>query len=103
MLLRRGVDNTRGSASDAQAEERSHLSGVFGGSSPRGCRQYAVSRGQVGRGRFQRRSGDRSRAVRSQDLPLESFVTAPSLGIMSAIGHPTTFSTALISRLVAMV
>src|SRR6266851_660457 len=35
-----------------QAEERSHLSGVFGRWSPRGCRQYAVSRGQVGCGRF---------------------------------------------------
>ena len=31
-------------------------------------RQYAISRGQVGRGRFQRRTGDGSRAVRGQDL-----------------------------------
>src|SRR5882762_9565125 len=30
--------------------------------------QYAVSRGQVGGGRFQRLAGDRSRAVRGQDL-----------------------------------
>ena len=53
---------------DAQAEERSHLSGVFGRWSPRGSRQYAVSRGQVGCGRFQRLSGDGSRAVRGQGL-----------------------------------
>src|SRR6266404_6240655 len=52
----------------AQAEERSHLSGVFGRWSPRGSGQYAVSRGQVGCGRFQRCTGDGSCAVRGQDL-----------------------------------
>ncbi len=42
----------------------SHLSGIFGRWSPVDCRQYSVSRGQVGRWRIQRRSGDGSRAVR---------------------------------------
>ncbi len=68
LLLRSGVHHARRRARDAQAEERSHLSGVFSRWPPRGCRQYAVSRGQVGRGRFQRFSGNGSRAVRGQDL-----------------------------------
>ena len=49
-------------------EKRSHLSGVFGRWPPRGSRQYAVSRGQVGGGRFQRLAGDGSRALRGQGL-----------------------------------
>ena len=64
----RGVHNARRRASNAQAEKRSHLSDVFDRWSPGVCRQYAVSRGQVGCGWFQRRSGDGTRAVRGQDL-----------------------------------
>ena len=68
MLLRRGVHNTRRRASNAQAEERSHLSGVFGRWPLRDCRQYAVSCGQVGCRRFQRRPGDGGRAVWGEGL-----------------------------------
>ena len=39
VLLRRGVHNTRRRAGDAEAEERSHISGVFGRRPPRGSRQ----------------------------------------------------------------
>jgi hypothetical protein len=62
------LHNTRRRASDAQTQERSHLSGVFGRWSPRGCWQHSVLCDQVGRGRFQRFSGNGSRAVRGQGL-----------------------------------
>src|SRR6266404_3303910 len=80
MLLRRGVHNARRRASNAQAEKRSHLSGVFDRWSPGVCRQYAVSRGQVGCGWFQRRSGDGSRAVRGQDLHIGAGRYSNQLG-----------------------
>ena len=45
---------------DAQAEKRSHLSGVFGRWPPSGSGQCAVSRSQVGGGWLQRLAGDGS-------------------------------------------
>jgi NAD(P)-dependent dehydrogenase (short-subunit alcohol dehydrogenase family) len=51
-----------------EQKERSHLSGVVGWWPHRVRRQYAVSRGQVGRWRFQRLTGNGGRAVRGQGL-----------------------------------
>src|SRR5713101_8293138 len=67
LLLRRRLHNARRHTGNAQAEERSHSG--FVSRWPHGDRrQHALSRGQVGRGRFQRRSGDGGRTVRGQGL-----------------------------------
>ena len=86
MLLRRGVHNPRRRASNAQAEERLHLSGVFGRWTPRDRRQHAVSRGQVGRGRLQRYAGDGSRALRSEGLHLGAGRHSDQLGTARRAG-----------------
>ena len=68
VLLRRGLHDARRHTGNAQAEERSHLSGVVGRWPHSDRRQYALSLGQVGCGRFQRRPGDGGRAIRDQGL-----------------------------------
>jgi NADP-dependent 3-hydroxy acid dehydrogenase YdfG len=53
---------------------------IFGRRPPRGSRQYAVSRGEVGRRRFQRLSGNGSRAVRNEDLHVGAGRHSDQLG-----------------------
>ena len=63
------VYTTRAAVPVMRKQKSGHIFQVSSvGGRPRGSGQYAVSRGQVGCGWFQRRSGDGSRAVRGQDL-----------------------------------